>query len=166
MTATTSQTQYVKDLPNKKITVTRDFNAPVATVWRAWTEKELLEQWWAPRPWRAETVSMDFKEGGRWHYAMVGPDGTKIYALMGYKVIKVHDFFTALDAFADEKGNINPEFPNNDWKNSFHKNGTGTKVIVELTFASEADLHKMVEMGFQEGFAMAHDNLDELLKTL
>jgi uncharacterized protein YndB with AHSA1/START domain len=160
------QTDFVKDLPNKKITVTRNFTAPLEKVWRAWTEKELLEQWWAPKPWRAETKTMNFTEGGRWLYAMVGPDGTRMYARVDFKIIKIHDYFTAQDSFCDEEGNINKDFPSNDWKNNFYKTDTGTKVIVELTFSSEADLLKIVEMGFEQGFAMAHTNLDELLKTL
>ena len=38
------ETIYTKDLENKKIKVTREFVAPVEKVWRAWTEKELLDQ--------------------------------------------------------------------------------------------------------------------------
>ena len=163
---TKNQTDFKKDLPSKKITVTRNFNAPLEKVWRAWTESELLEQWWAPKPWSAETKTMNFTEGGYWHYAMVGPDGTKMYARVDFKIIRVHDYFTAKDSFCDEAGNINIDFPSNDWKNNFYRTDTGTKVIVELVFSSEADLLKIVEMGFEQGFAMAHTNLDELLKTL
>ena len=50
------------------------------------------------------------------------------------------------------------------WKNEFIATGTGTKVEVEVTFASEADMQKIVEMGFEVGFTAAHGNLDELLK--
>ena len=50
-----SKMQIDKDLDNKKMTITRGFDAPVADVWRAWTESELLDQWWAPKPWKAET---------------------------------------------------------------------------------------------------------------
>lgn len=47
---TTNQLEVVKDPAAKKITVTRRFKAPVAEVWRAWTESSLLDQWWAPKP--------------------------------------------------------------------------------------------------------------------
>lgn len=50
-----------------------------------------------------------------------------------------------------------------DWKVVFNAVGDTTKVDVEVTFASEEDLNKIVEMGFKEGFAAAHANLDELL---
>jgi hypothetical protein len=42
--------------------------------------------------------------------------------------------------------------------------GNGTKVKVEITFASEADMQKIIEMGFEAGFTAAHGNLDEVLQ--
>ena len=50
------------DKENKKITVTREFAAELALVWKAYTTKEILDQWWAPKPWKAKTNSMDFKD--------------------------------------------------------------------------------------------------------
>lgn len=47
---TINKTQLTKDLSAKKITVTREFDANPNQVWRAWTEKELLEKWWRPNP--------------------------------------------------------------------------------------------------------------------
>jgi hypothetical protein len=41
--------------------------------------------------------------------------------------------------------------------------GGGTKVEVEITFATQADMEKIIEMGFEVGFTAAHGNLDELL---
>ena len=49
---------------NKKIKVTREFDAPLDKVWKAWTEQELLDQWWAPLPWTSKTIKMDFRNGG------------------------------------------------------------------------------------------------------
>src|SRR5688500_12202366 len=82
--------QIVKDLPNKKITITRQFNATPDMVWRAWTESELLDQWWAPKPWRAETKTLNFKEGGNWLYAMVGPNGDKEWVKVDFITIEPH----------------------------------------------------------------------------
>jgi len=66
---------FSKDLKTNKLTVIRSFDAPLELVWQAWTESEILDQWWAPKPYRAETKTMDFSEGGRWLYCMVGPTG-------------------------------------------------------------------------------------------
>ena len=49
------------------------------------------------------------------------------------------------------------------WKNEFHATAAGTKVIVEISFETEADLEKIIELGFEAGFTAALGNLDELL---
>ena len=157
------QTKVTKDLANKKLVIVREFDAPLKQVWKAWTESELLDQWWAPKPWKAETKSMDFREGGTWLYCMVGPEGASSWCREDFKTINKHKSFTAIDAFCDVNGNIDKNFPAMHWKNVFSETDSGTKVEVEITFSTEADLEKILEMGFEEGFTAAHGNLDELL---
>jgi uncharacterized protein YndB with AHSA1/START domain len=159
------KTMYSKDPDNKKIFVTREFAAPVEKVWEAWTTPALLEQWWAPKPWKANTVSMDFREGGEWMYYMEGPDGTKSYCKAGYDSIIPNKSYKGTDFFCDEQGNKNDALPLMQWYVQFDPTATGTKVDVELTFDSIEDLQKITEMGFEEGFAMAHENLDALLAS-
>jgi uncharacterized protein YndB with AHSA1/START domain len=160
---TTKQTVISKDVENKKVVVVRAFDAPVEQVWKAWTESSLLDQWWAPKPWKAETKTMDFREGGFWLYAMVGPEGEKHWARVDFKTIEPQKSFTAIDAFCDENGKENPEFPTMHWRNDFHQTETGSKVTVEITYPGTADMEKMLAMGFEEGFTAALQNLDELL---
>ncbi|TND07236.1 MAG: activator of Hsp90 ATPase 1 family protein [Bacteroidetes bacterium] len=162
---TKNPTRLLKDMPNKKITVTRLFDAAPELVWRAWTEKELLDQWWAPKPWRAETQTMDFREGGHWFYAMVGPDNTRNWVRFDYGKIDLYKNFHATDSFCDEHGNPTHEFPGMNWKNEFHADGAGTKVVVEIKFNSEADLQKIIELGFEAGFTAALSNLEHYLST-
>jgi uncharacterized protein YndB with AHSA1/START domain len=157
------ETVYTVDQVNKKILVVRVFDAPVQKIWKAWTTPEILDQWWAPKPWKTNTKSMDFREGGRWLYSMQGPDGSRHYCRVDYHSIIPNKLFSANDAFCDEEGVPNSELPSMRWKNSFTPLGDGTKVEVEISFASESDLNKLVDMGFKEGFAAAHNNLDEIL---
>lgn len=159
------KTTYTKDLPNKKIFVTREFSASIDQVWEAWTNSELLEQWWAPKPYQAKTKTMNFKEGGQWLYYMLGPDGSKSWCKADYKSIVPQKSYEGFDSFCDEVGNTNTEFPSMYWKVVFNSIPNGTKVDVEVTFDSQADLEKIVELGFEKGFAAAHGNLDELLLT-
>src|SRR5258706_7832581 len=102
---------------NKIINVKREFDANIDLVWDAWTKPELLDQWWAPKPWKATTVSMDFRNGGKWLYYMQGPDGSRHYCRADYKSISVNKSFEGLDAFCDEDGNVNHDFPRMNWKN-------------------------------------------------
>lgn len=160
-----AEAKFDKDLANKKITVTRNFNAPTQTVWEAWTTKEILDQWWAPKPWRAETKTMDFKEGGSWFYAMVGPENERHYSRADYRKIEAGKSYEGLDAFTDEKGNINKDMPRTTWKVDFKKSGTGTAVTITITSETKEALEKMLEMGFEEGFRSGLGNLDEYLDT-
>jgi uncharacterized protein YndB with AHSA1/START domain len=159
-----SKMQIDKDPANKKMTIVRSFDAPVADVWRAWTEKELLDQWWAPKPWKAETKSMDFRVGGYWLYAMVGPDNTKHWARADYTDINPKKSFSVTDSFCDENGNKNNSAPSMKWKNSFSEKGEGTDVTVEISFDRAEDLQTILDMGFEQGFTAGLNQLEELLK--
>lgn len=165
MITTNKETQISKDVQNKKLRIVREFDAPVADVWRAWTESNLLDNWWAPKPWKAKTKSMDFREGGFWLYCMEGPDGTQHWARADYLKITPGKNFVLVDSFCDEAGNKIETAPSMHWKNDFIPTSSGTRVEVELTFANEADIEKIIEMGFKEGFTSALGNLDELLAS-
>ena len=160
------ETRIDKDLAAKKLMVTREFDAPPDLVWRAWTEKELLDQWWAPHPWKTETKSMDFREGGTWIYSMNGPEGEKQWCREDYIKIIAPKSFSADDAFCDEKGKVDTNFPIMHWKNNFIPTADGTRVEVEINFDKEEDIKTIVEMGFEQGFTAAHGNLDELLAKM
>lgn len=154
---------FLVDKENKKIKVERAFDASPGMVWDAWTRPELLDLWWAPKPWRAETKAMEFKEGGYWHYAMVGPEGEKHWAVFEYKSIVPQKSFSGMDAFCDEQRNISNEMPRMSWSNTFTGTDAATRVDIEIRFNELADLEKIIEMGFREGFTMGLQNLDELL---
>jgi len=158
-----SETTFSKDSNSKKIRVSRTFDAPVAEVWRAWTDASVLDQWWAPLPYKAVTDRMEFREGGTWLYYMLGPDGSKTWCRADYEKIETEKSFTGLDAFCDEAGVISPSEPRMHWLVQFHAQGQQTRVDVEITFPTAGDMERIIEMGFQEGFTAAHGNLDRLL---
>jgi len=150
------------DKENKTIRVTREFAAALPLVWDAYTKSEILDRWWAPKPWKAKTKTMDFRNGGRWHYAMVGPEGEEHWALAEYLDIQVHKTFAVLDTFADAAGNPNKDLPQSKWVVTFTDKGAVTLVESVITYADLAQLEATIKMGFREGLAMAMENLDEL----
>lgn len=162
---TTTEVKVNKDLENKKIIVTKFFNAALQTVWEAWTTKEVLDQWWAPKPWRAETKSMEFKEGGSWVYAMVGPENERHYSRADYIKIENGKSFEGLDAFTDEQGKINTDMPRTKWKVEFNDMNQGTMVTTTITADKRESLEEMLKMGFEEGFKMGLNNLEEYLES-
>jgi uncharacterized protein YndB with AHSA1/START domain len=158
-----NQNSFVKDFANGKIVVKHFCDADLDTVWDMWTKPELLDIWWAPKPWKSETKSMSFKNGGRRLYAMVGPGGERHWAFGDFSSINPKTGFDVKDGFADEKGNVNTQMPQTDWKLVFDKSGSGVLVTISL-IGNGPQLQKLVEMGFEEGFKMALGNLDEEIK--
>ena len=156
---------FTVDKDNKIVKVERSFDAPRNMVWSAWTEPELLDKWWAPKPWKSVTKSMTFKVGGRRLYAMRGPEGEEHWALADYLSIAPQTNFKHLDAFCDSEGNLNQDFPRSEWNVDFKDSNGSTVVNVEIYHKSLADLEKILELGFKEGFTMCLENLDELLQA-
>ncbi|OFX55140.1 MAG: ATPase [Bacteroidetes bacterium GWD2_45_23] len=156
---------FFVDKVNSTIHVKHDFNATLQRVWQAWTTAELLDQWWGPKPWRAETKIMDFREDGHWLYAMVGPEGERHWGRADYISIKNEESFSAKDGFCDEKGTLNSELPQNLWEVLFREMGDKVLVDITLTFDSLEDLETNIQMGFREGFTIGLNQLDELLLT-
>lgn len=155
------------DKENKTIEVKREFAANRSLVWDAYTKPEILDQWWGPKPWNAKTKSMDFKVGGRWLYAMVGPEGETHWSIADYTKIQPKELFAVSDAFTDENGTVNMEMPRSKWEVSFDDKGEElTEVKFLISYDDLAHLEATVAMGFKEGLSIGMEQLDELLPTL
>jgi uncharacterized protein YndB with AHSA1/START domain len=152
------------DKQNNTISVKREFRGSLEAVWEAWTNPAILDLWWAPRPYRTKTKSMDFSVGGCWLYAMYSPENVAHWCRADYKSIEHKKHFSGLDAFCDENGVVNKDFPRSLWSNEFNKTGETTTVNISVKYEKLADLEKIIELGFQEGFTMALGNLDEYLE--
>lgn len=152
------------DRENHKINVKREFAAPVNLVWDAWTKSEILDKWWAPKPWKAKTKTMDFREGGRWLYAMVGPDGTETWCKADYNLVNAKNAFGWSDAFCDADGNVSNGFPSAEWKVAFREADGSTMVNIVISHETKESMDKYLEMGFREGFVAALENLDAVLE--
>lgn len=161
---TNNKAVFTKDTANKKMTIVRTFAAPLQQVWDAWTQSDKLDQWWAPEPYKAVTKKMDFSEGGYWLYSMNGPEGDKHFAKFSYETIDPANYYTGLSMFTDENGNPNSDMPNRPWKVQFSGDGAATMVTVEINFDNEQQMNTLLEMGFQEGFTMGLNNLENLLQ--
>ena len=163
---TTKKTaQITKDEAAKKLTVVRAFDAPVDQVWKSWTDAAILDTWWAPKPWMAETKSMAFKPGGTWLYAMISPAGERHWCRVDFKEVDAGKSFKAVASFCDEHGNINNDFPAMEWFNTFSPAASGSSVEVIISFLSDADMKQLLAMGFEQGFTMGLENLDGVLEN-
>lgn len=160
---TNLQFDFIVNKENNTVNVKREFAAQLPLVWDAWTKPEILDLWWAPKPYQTKTKSMDFREGGSWFYAMISPEGQTHWCRNDYKKIDILKSFSGLDAFCDENGTINTDFPRTVWNNTFTENGETTTVTIVAQYEKLEDLEQIIAMGLQEGFTMALGNLDDYL---
>ena len=156
--------EFIVNKETKMVSITKEFDAERDLVWDAYTKPELLDQWWAPRPWASRSKVMEFREGGRRFYAMVSPDGVERWSVQKYKSITPKTNFKFYNAFADADENL--ELPGSDWDLNFSEQDGTTKVSISIYNESLERLERMVEMGFVEGTKMQLKNLEELLAKL
>ncbi len=156
--------EFTLDKSKKTVFINREFDADLPLVWDAFTKQEILDQWWAPKPYASKTKVMDFKVGGRRFYAMVSPEGQERWSIQKYTSISPKTNFKFLNASADK--DENPELPGSDWDLSFSEENGKTKVSINIYNESRERMEKMIEMGFKEGFTMTLNSLEDLLATL
>ena len=63
----------------KPFVISRTFDAPRDKVWKAWTERERLKQWFGPKGFTMPTCTLDLKPGGIFHYCLTTPQGQEIW---------------------------------------------------------------------------------------
>ena len=156
--------EFIVDKSAKSVTITETFDADRDLIWDAYTKAELLDRWWAPKPFASRTKVMDFRMGGRRFYAMVSPEGGERWAVQRYTSITPKTNFKFFNAFADE--NENPELPGSDWNFNFIEAEGETTVHISIYNESLERLERLIAIGFKEGFTATLGHLKELLDRL
>lgn len=152
------------DKATKTVTIVKEFADELPLVWDAYTKQEILDQWWAPKPWESKTKVMNFEVGGRRFYAMVSPEGQEHWAVQQYKSISPKTNFKFYNTFADKDENL--QLPGSDWDLNFTEQNENTKVVITIYNESLERMEQMIEMGVKEGFTMTLKSLEELLASL
>lgn len=152
------------DKATNTINITREFAAGLELVWDAFTKAEILDQWVVLKPWRAQTKEMDFREGGRWIYAMISPEGQHHWNHIEFVTIHPMSGFSTKDSFADENGNA-AGAPYSHVNNFFKAGAATTTVYIEKKFNDLSTLEMMLSGGLKEGLGKAFDSVDEILRS-
>ena len=79
------------DLLEREIVLSRVFNAPRELVFKAWTDKAHIANWFGPKGFITTTHEMDARVGGQWRFEMRAPDGTRFDNRVVYLEIKAPD---------------------------------------------------------------------------
>jgi uncharacterized protein YndB with AHSA1/START domain len=154
---------FTVDKTTKTVSVNMEFAAELSLVWDAFTKPEILDQWYAPKPWVSKTKFMDFSVGGRRFYAMVSPEGQERWSIQKYTSITPKTNFKLFNAFADKDENA--ELPGSDWDLNFYEQNGVTTVNISIYNESLERLEMVLE-GFKIGMTITFENLKNLLTTL
>ncbi len=157
---------FTVDKKNNTVFVNRAFAAELSMVWDAFSKQEILDQWWAPKPWLSKTKRMEFKVGGRRFYAMISPEGEEHWSIQDFTSIMPKTSFKFFDAFADKDENISPDLPSADWELNFDEQDGATTVKIIIKHKTLADLEQIIQMGFKEGFTMTLNELAHIFNNL
>jgi len=94
------------DADGSAFTLTREFDAPLGTVWRAWSEADRLARWWGPAGCAVEVLRFEFRPGGFCHYAMRFAGAPAAWGRFAYREIVAGERLVWLNSFANEHGGI------------------------------------------------------------
>ena len=156
---------FTQDQKSASIYIMKVFAADPPVIWEYFTTDELLDQWWAPKPWKCETIKMDFQPNGIWQYVMKGPEDEKHFGAAQFHEITLGRSFDWTDFFTDEEGNRLHEFPAANWLFGFTGVEEGTKLTINIHFSTPEEMQQILEMGFEEGFKKGLDHMEDLVKT-
>jgi uncharacterized protein YndB with AHSA1/START domain len=156
MTAATS----VTSTEGRDLLVTRLIDAPPEQVFKAWTDPELMKQWFAPRPWTTPIVETDVRAGGSSLVVMRGPDGNEFPCRGVYLEVVRNERLVFTDAFT--KAWEPSEKPFMTVVLTFEALGGGTKYTARVRHWNAADLEAHEKMGFHQGWAMCTEQLAAL----
>lgn len=116
--------------------ISRVFDAPRETLWRAWSEPERVKQWWGPKGFIVHTCKIDFRPGGVWHYGMRTANGQEMWGRGVYREIVKPERLVWVNSFSDPEGGITKPPFDQDWPVqllttvTFSEEGKGTRLTI------------------------------------
>ncbi|HEY8766111.1 MAG TPA: SRPBCC domain-containing protein [Dehalococcoidia bacterium] len=93
---------------DQALVITRVFDAPRETVFKAWSDPERVKRWWGPKDFTTPVCKIDFRVGGRFLNCMRSPDGKDFWSTGVYREIVEPERIVCTDSFADAEGNVVP----------------------------------------------------------
>lgn len=158
-------TQMKKDPQALTLTAVAEFDAPMERVWQLWQDARQLEQWWGPPEWPATFDRHDLSPGARSLYHMTGPQGEKVFGYWRIASVEEPRRLELEDGFADEQGNPDMSIPPTTMVMSLESVDSGrTRMTTVTKFPDTETMDKMIDMGAEQGFRDALNQIDDLVE--
>jgi uncharacterized protein YndB with AHSA1/START domain len=143
------------------LVLTRLIDAPPHKLYRAWTEPELLKQWFAPKPYTTPSAELDVRPGGTTVIVMRGPDGKDmrlpgvyLEVVPNRRLVVTDAYVTAWEPSAKPFMTVIVTFEEEAGKTRY-------TALVRHWTKEDRDAHE--KMGFHEGWGLCADQLTELV---
>ena len=140
------------------IDLDREFDHPVAEVFHAHKDPDLVAQWLGPRRLRLGVEQYDFRTGGSYRYTHTGPDGVDHVFSGVFHTVRENDFAIQTFEYDGYPDVVSIEFL------TFQDVGGGrTRLTAHAVYPSMEARDGMVQSGMEGGLSEAYEQLDELL---
>lgn len=159
--AASSRTATVTLPADEQILITREFDAPPHLVFKAFTTPELVRRWWHAKRGEMGVCEIDLREGGRWRYAMVTPDGIDVGFHGEYREIVPNERIVSTEVFEGlPEGVPEAEAVNTATFTEIEGGRTRLEILVQHVSKEYRDGH--IESGMEDGLQDALDLLEEV----
>lgn len=156
--------------PDRNLDLVLERVVPVAPerVWAAWTEPELLVQWFTPAPWTTVHADVDLRPGGRFVTTMASPDGERFPNAGCYLAVEPNRLLVFTSVMTENFRPVTPsngagDLPFTGRVELSSADGGGTNYRAIALHAAEDDCRRHAEMGFADGWGAALDQLVALV---
>ena len=153
---------------DRELMLTRLINAPREKVWRAWTEPEILKQWFAPKPYTTPVAELDVRPGGSAYIVMRGPDGKDLPNHGVYLEVVPNQRLVSTDAYVKAWEPSEKPFMTLilTFEDEGGPGGGKTRYTARVRHWNAEDLKTHEQMGFHQGWGICADQLAELAQRI
>jgi uncharacterized protein YndB with AHSA1/START domain len=153
-----SATTVVADPDVPQFRITREFDAPVAALFRAHAEPDLVARWLGPRRMTMQVDHYDCRTGGSWRYLHRDPEGTEYRFFGSFHEVRPDESIVQTFTFEGHPDGVALE------RLTFEDLGGGRSRLVGTSLLDSFEgRDAMLASGMEEGLAEAYEQLDELL---
>ena len=161
---------------DREFVISRTFDAPRDLVWKAWTERERLMQWFGPKGFTMPIAKLDFRPGGSLHYCLRSPDGKEMWGKFVYREIVPPERIVLVNSFSDKDGNLTRHPLSASWPlemlttTTFAEEKGRTTVTIRLVPLNATEEERKTfdtsHDGMRQGWTGTFDQLTEYLAKI